>query len=117
MILYADNKHLEELKRLFGVYPLNTKTIAEYSNIVGSINDIILNKSLHFGNNSIVEDTTAIINGEQYINSIEICKGNIVSGKLIINIEEQFNELQNGDYIKLISSLAINRNNENEAPA
>lgn len=110
MTLYTSNiSKQEEFKRLFGIYPVSIKSGEEHPEVLGNINEIILYKSLAFGNNSIVEDTTAIINGIQYPDMNEVCNGNIQNGKLVSEIKHKYKELKTGDTIKNISSLAINR--------
>jgi len=113
MVLYTSNVNKQiEFKSLFGTYPLKIENGEYFPEILGTIDETIIYKSLDFGDNSIVEDTTAIINGDQYPDMNEVCSGKIENGKIIVEIKHKYKELKTGDFVKSISSLAINRNGE-----
>lgn len=113
MKLITSNKNKKvEFKRLFGTYPIIIESGVEYPEVLGTINETIIYKSLDYGENTIVEDTTAIINCQQYIDLEKVCSGIIQNGEVMTEIKHRYKELKTGDYIKNISSLAINRNGE-----
>lgn len=113
MKLITSNKNKQiEFKRLFGVYPLQISSGDEHQEVLGTINEVILYKSLAYGDNTIVEDTTAIINCEQYIDIERACEGIVSSGEVIVDIKKRDKDLNTGDFIKKVSSLAVNRDGE-----
>ena len=88
MILYTSNMNKQiEFRSLFGIYPIKIENGEHFPEILGTIDETIIYKSLDFGDNSIVEDTTAIINGDQYPNMDEVCSGKIENGKIIVEIK------------------------------
>ena len=107
-LLTANANKKAEFKRLFGTYPMVIKDPDNEREVMGTIDETIIYKSLDAGDNTIVEDTTAILldKDDKLIGQ----PFEDIKGKLMLEIKYTFNELKTGDKIKSISSLAINRN-------